>query len=161
MTTAKDVIRDTINNSDFIIKTYLQDLTDADLLVSPVEGMNPVAWQLGHLTAVERSWVEKLRPGSCPALPEGFAEAHTKETAVPHAFKPAGNKADYVKAWDAQHAATLAVLDALPEARLTEPTGVDFAPTVASMLNMIGVHGLMHCGQIVALRRKLGKPVVI
>jgi hypothetical protein len=29
------------------------------------------------------------------------------------------------------------------------------------MLNMIGVHPLMHLGQFVAVRRKAGKPVVI
>ena len=161
MSTPKDIVRETLNNSDMITKLYLDGLSDADLLVSPIEGMNPIAWQLGHLLATERDWVEKISPGSSPALPSGFAEAHTKETASPHSFKPFGTKDDYLSLWSAQHAATLAMLDSLPESRFAEATGIDYAPTVASMLNMIGIHGLMHVGQYVAVRRKLGKPIAM
>jgi uncharacterized damage-inducible protein DinB len=161
MTTAKEVIRSTINMGDMIVKSYLTDLADADLNSPPVAGMNPIAWQLGHILVAERDWIEKIEPGSCPPLPEGFAAAHSKETAAPNSFKPVCTKDDYVKAWDAQHAATLVVLDALPEEKLTTPTGMDFAPTFSAMLNMIGIHSLMHAGQFVAVRKKLGKPVTI
>lgn len=161
MSTPKDMIRETLNNSDMITKLYLDDLSDADLHLSPIEGMNPIAWQLGHLLQTERDWVEKISPGSSPALPSGFAEAHAKETASPNQFKPFATKDDYLSAWNAQHAATLALLDSLPESRLAESTGVEYAPTVASMLNMIGIHGLMHLGQYVAVRRKLGKPLAM
>jgi hypothetical protein len=34
-------------------------------------------------------------------------------------------------------------------------------PTVAALLAMSGTHALMHCCQWVAVRRQLGKPVVI
>ena len=37
----------------------------------------------------------------------------------------------------------------------------EWAPTVAALLAMTGTHALMHCGQFVAVRRQLGKPVVI
>ena len=44
--------------SDFIIKSYLDDLSDADLRLRPVEGMHPIALQLGHLIVAERMFME-------------------------------------------------------------------------------------------------------
>ena len=160
MATAKDMIRSTIGMADMVLTTYLEDLTDDDLLLAPVEGMNPIAWQLGHLIAGEREWVDKVKLGACPPLAEGFEAAHGKETASPNPFKPFASKADYLKAWKAQNAATLAVLDALPDDQLDAATGIDFAPTNAVLFNVIGGHALGHIGQFVAVRRKLGKKVV-
>ena len=107
-----------------IINAYINDLDDADLLLRPVPGMNHIAWQLGHLIAAERHFVEMIKPGSCPALPAGFAEAHSKETS--HADDPSKfhSRAKYQELWKAQRAATLAVLDGVPEADLdkTDPS---------------------------------------
>ncbi len=161
MPTAKDVIRNTIEMANYVMDGYLGDLPEPAFLEVPVAGMNPVAWQVGHLISVERKWIEGIKPGSCPALPDGFDAAHTKETAVPNTFKPVATKDQYLAAWGAQRAATLAFLDALPEDQLDAPSGVDFAPTIAVMLNMTGVHPLMHTGQFVAVRRKMGMPVKI
>ena len=50
------------------------------------------------------------------------------------------------------------------EAGLDEPSPEkmrSFFPTVGSVLMMAGSHEMMHTGQIAAIRRKLGKPVVI
>ena len=81
--------------------------------------------------------------------------------APPNAFKPTYTKADYLQAWDAQHVATLKVLDALPEDQLSTLSGLSFAPTYSDMLNMIGIHAMMHVGQFVAVRKSLGKPITI
>ena len=161
MPTAKDVIRSTIETADFLVNTYLADLSDDDMYVSLGGDSNSIAWQLGHLIVSERQSVETLKPGSCPALPERFAESHTKETGWPNAFEKVGLKDDYLKAAAAQRAATLAVLDGLTDEELDAPTGVDYAPTTYLLFNMVGIHILMHIGQFVALRRKLGKPVVM
>jgi uncharacterized protein (DUF1330 family) len=56
------------------------------------------------------------------------------------------------------------VLDGIPEPDLdkTDPEKYpEWAPTVAALLAMTGTHALMHCGQFVAVRRQLGKPVTI
>jgi hypothetical protein len=161
MATAKDVIHLTIESADMFVKGYLHDLSDDDILTVPVDGMNPIAWQLGHMLSVHRDWLDAVIPGSAPELPEGFAAAHSKGAASPNPFKPVATKADYLGAWEEQRAAVLAVLDALPDAALDAETGIPFAPTVVSLLNTIGVHALGHAGQFVAVRRKLGKPVVI
>jgi hypothetical protein len=161
MTTAKDVIRLTLGSADQIMNAYIGDLSEDDLLVPPFAGSNPIAWQLGHIIAGERGMLEELKPGSSPPLPEGFAEAHDKETAAPKTFKPFCKKDEYLRLWQAQRAATLAALDTIADDQLDASTGVSYAPTTAAMLNMIGVHPLMHLGQFVAVRRKAGKPVVI
>ena len=85
--------------------------------------MNHIAWQLGHLISAEHRFVEMVKPGSCPALPGGLRQAHTKETSTlddPAKFYPL---ATYQKLWKAQREATLAVLDSVPESDLdkTDP----------------------------------------
>ena len=160
----KDALKLSIGMSDFIISSYLSDLSDSDILVRPVPGMNHIAWQLGHLISAEHRFVDMVKPGSCPALPAGFDAAHDKEAAKsddPGAFLPLSK---YQELWKAQREATLAVLDSIPESEMdkTDPDKFpEWAPNVASLLAMSGTHALMHCGQFVAVRRLLGKPVLI
>src|SRR5215212_4030232 len=118
---AKDVIRGTIGMSDRILKSYLGDLSDDDLKIRAVDGMNSIAWQLGHLISSERSMLEGVKPGSSPALPEGFEQDHSRDTA--DAADPAKfrSKAEYLKLFDAQRGATMAVLDGLQDADLDRP----------------------------------------
>jgi uncharacterized damage-inducible protein DinB len=163
---AKDVIRASMGMSERIVMAYVGDLDDADLKMPPSEGMNPIAWQLGHLISSERSMIEAIKPGSSPSLPEGFEAAHSTEKAKageldPSAFK---TKAEYLHLWNEQRAATKALLDGLSKTDLDAPAPErmrSFVPTVGDVLALTGSHALMHVGQWVPVRRKLGKPVVI
>ncbi|MBC7965933.1 MAG: DinB family protein, partial [Fuerstia sp.] len=61
------------------------------------------------------------------------------------------------------HEAVIALLDAFPEKKLDDPSPEHFRgmfPTMGSMFLLIATHSMMHAGQIVPLRRELGKPVV-
>jgi hypothetical protein len=157
----KDIIKKSIDMSDFILKSYMGDLSDADIKLVPLEGMNPIALQLGHLIAAERMFAEMLKPGSCPPLPAGFEEAHSlknKEGSDARFL----SKDEYMKLYEAQRAATKAVVDSVPDSDLEDTRGgklPQFAPTVADILNLFGIHSLNHSGQFVAVRRKLGKPI--
>jgi hypothetical protein len=158
----KDVIRSTLDMSDFIIKSYIKDLSDADLRLRPVEGMHPIALQLGHLIVAERMFKEWVQPGSAPPLPEGFQEAHDLKKANGEDSRFA-TKDEYLKLWDEQRAATIAVLDSVSDAELDDNRGgklPEFMPTVGAVLNMAGVHAINHSGQFVAVRRMLKKPIV-
>lgn len=160
----KAVSLQSLNFSDHITKTYLGDLSDADLLVRAIPGMQHIAWQLGHLISVERSTIEAIAPGSCPALPEGFDARHTKEAGAsddPAAFY---TKAQYLEAWDKQRAATIAVLDRMSEEELDAAAPEQWRkmiPTAGLCFNFLGGHVLMHVGQYVAVRRLLNKPITI
>jgi hypothetical protein len=161
---AKDMIRSSLQMSDRVINSYIGDLEDGDLLIRAVPGMNHIAWQLGHLIASERHFVELVRPGSCPPLPDDFEAGHGRKATQEDDPSKYYSRARYQELWKTQREATNRVLDEVPETELdrTNP-GVfpDFAPTVGALLNMCGAHAVMHCGQFVAVRRKLNKPVLI
>jgi hypothetical protein len=160
----KDALRATMDSSDMIVKQYVGDLSDDDMRMIPIEGMNPIALQIGHLIAAEQMFIEIIKPGTSPKLPDGFAEKHSiKEGAKDDASRYL-TKEEYLRLWDAQRAASKAALDAVSEADLDKPSPerfAAFAPTWGALFNMVGVHPLMHAGQFVAVRRKVGKGIVI
>jgi hypothetical protein len=162
----KDMIRQSMDFSERIVMSYIGDLEDADLKIPPSEGMNPIAWQIGHLISTERRMLQDVKPGASPALPEGFEAAHSTEKAKAGALDPSAfkSKAEYLKLWKAQRAATKAVLDGLSEADLDTASPENwrkFMPTLGDLFGLVGSHTLMHAGQFVPVRRKLGKPVMI
>lgn len=160
---AVQAIRQGLNQADMISKSYIGDLSDADLLVRPTPGSNHIAWQLGHLIRSEHEMIDEIAPGVMPSLPAGFAEKYTPESAK---FDSAGafhGRDVYLKAYEAQRAGTLKALDGLSESDLDKPSPERFrsyAPTWGDLLILQGVHWLMHAGQWAVVRRKLGmKPL--
>ncbi len=159
----KQAILETMGTARYITNEYLADLSDAELLVRPVAGMNTIAWQLGHLIASECKMLRSVG-ASMPELPAGFEERHTPETAKLDDPGKLSNKQTYLDLWDRVRKAATAALAALPDARLAEEAPEDvrsYAPTVGSVYLMVGMHELMHSGQWVAVRRKLNKPIKI
>ena len=104
-----------------------------------------------------------VRPGTMPALPEGFGQKHTKETSKsddPRAFL---TKQDYLSIYTPQRAATLAALATVSDAEFDQPPPPDFAGftrSVGDLLSLIGTHWTMHTGQWAVIRRKLGRPPI-
>lgn len=159
---AKEAILQTISLSDMIIDKYLGDLDDEALFVMPVEGMNHVAWQLGHLISSERGMVEGIKPGSCPPLPEGFDTAHAKDQGTGTDRSKFHTKAQYLDAWKTQRAATRALLETMSDADLDAPAPeklLRMCPNVGQVFNLTGLHAMMHVGQFVAVRREQKRPV--
>ena len=161
--TGKDVIKNTIDLCHEVLTTYLSDLSDADLFIRPVPGMNHIAWQLGHLVAAEHQMLTQAGY-KMPDLPEGLAEAHANETAKSDDQAKFHKKEQYLAWMGQQREGTLAALGALPEADLDKPSPEpmrSYAPTIGAVFNLVGIHQMMHGAQFVAVRRKLGKPVSI
>jgi len=161
---AKDAIRQTLGLSTHVVKEYVKDLSDAELLKRPGPGSNHLAWQLGHLIASECQLLDAIKPGAAPGLPGGFAEAHTKETTGIDDAAKFSKKQQYLDLMDKVNAASLAALDKFSEADLDQPSPENFRkmfPTMGSMFLLIATHPLMHAGQFVPVRRALGKPIVI
>ena len=161
--TTKDAIKNTCDVCHEVLTTYLSDLTDADLLVRSVPEANHSAWQLGHLITAEREMMTTAGY-EMPDLPADFAEAYTPETSKSDDAAKFHEKDEYLALLGQQRAATLATLDALPEADLDKPAPESmrsYVQTIGGIFNLIGLHELMHAGQFVAVRRKLGKPILI
>jgi hypothetical protein len=160
MTAAKNILRQSIEVSQMVARVYIEDLSDADLLVRSAPGANHIAWQLGHaITSTRRMLAALGQPA--PALPEGFEAAYTKETSTSDDPAKFAAKAEYLALMDQMKAAALAAVEATPESDLDAPGPESmraYAPTVGAVLMMLGSHWLMHAGQFVPIRRKLGKP---
>jgi hypothetical protein len=158
----KDILRQVLEMSHMITHAYVDDLSDADLLVRSVPGCNHIAWQLGHLVVGTRHMLAALGHPS-PDLPAGFAAAHSRETAALDDPKRFATKSEYLALAERMKSASLAAIDATPDAALDQPgpeSMREYAPTVASVLMLVGSHWLMHAGQFVPIRRKLGKPAM-
>jgi nucleotide-binding universal stress UspA family protein len=162
MSAANELLRQAIERSHALIRAYVEDLTDEELLVRSVPGSNHIAWQLGHIIGGVRKMLGGLgRPAF--ALSEGFLTAHGKEMAACDDPARFATKAEYLALLDQAKAASLAAVDATPESDLGRPGPEamrEYAPTVGIALMMLGSHGLMHVGQFVPIRRKLGKPAM-
>lgn len=144
----------------FVAQGYLQDLTDEDLMRRPVENANHIAWQWGHLISSEHDLNNMVCPDSMPALPEGFAEKHNKETASNDDPADFCTKEEYLSAMEEQRAGTLALLDTLSDEDLQKPSPEklqQLGATVGAVIAAQSAHWMMHAGQWVIVRRQLGK----
>ena len=74
--TAKDAIKYEMDLSLNVIRTYLSDLSDADLMLRPAKGANHLAWQLGHLIHSEAD----LLNGACPGAAPDFLQVSRRPT---------------------------------------------------------------------------------
>lgn len=145
----------------FVVHSYLEDLADDDLFVRPLETMNHIAWQLGHLIAGEHSHIEQVVPQSMPRLPDHFVEQHSKETAGSNDRARFLTKAAYLRLMEQQRAGTLSVLATLSDEELSQPSPEPiryFGPTVGCVFAGESAHWMMHAGQWAVVRRKLGRP---
>jgi hypothetical protein len=161
---AKDALKLALTSTQDIVKMYLSDLSDADLLVRPAPGANHIAWQLGHLVSAEGYLLGSEMPGAVyPELPKGWDEQHSKEAAAMDPPKGFPTKAEYLALFNKVRAATLENLAKMPDAALDKPVEgrmKEFAPTVGALLVLTSNHTMMHAGQFTCVRRKLGKPVL-
>ena len=156
----KVAITESLRQANNVCSAYLEDLTDAELLARPLPGVNHLAWQLGHLISAENWMIETILPGSMPALPAGFKEKHSGDTAGSDDPKVFSAKAEYLKLAGEQRAATLAALEKLSDDDLGKPTpeSLNWAgETLTSVFVMQATHWLMHAGQWAVTRRKLGR----
>jgi hypothetical protein len=157
---AKDAVRALMSTADFMVDSYLSDISPQEMFVRPATSANHLAWQLGHLVSAETRLVEAAAPGSMPALPEGFAERHSKETASSDNPADFLSKDEYLKLAKTVRAATLKALESISDADLDKPVTGRVPPFVkrgGECFVTAGGHWILHAGQWVVLRRHLGR----
>ena len=136
---AKEAIRNVVEFCSTVSRGYVDDLTDRELFVRSVPTANHIAWQLGHLVGSEHQMLTMLGH-KAPALPSGFAEAHTKETATSDDPAKFFKKAEYLGLADKLHAATLAAIDTTPASELDKPSPEPmrgYAPTMGDRKSVV------------------------
>jgi hypothetical protein len=157
--TAKDILRQMLEFSHMLVRYYIGDLSDADLLVRSVPGSNHIAWQMGHMITGTRHMLKELGQAA-PELPAGFEAAYTAETSASDDPSKFATKAEYLALTDQMKEASLKAIEATPENSFDQPgpeSMREYAPTVGSALMILGSHWMMHAGQFIPIRRKLGK----
>ncbi len=161
---AKDAIRSSFNLSDSVLKAYVGDLSDAELLLRPGDGCNHIAWQLGHLISSEIQLLQGVSSQAPTELPAGFVENHSKENAGSDDATKFLKRDEYLELYSNVRAASLAALDDATDAEL-DADGPEhmraYCPTNGDMYGLIANHPMMHAGQFVIVRRKTGKPIVM
>lgn len=143
-----------------IANGYLADLTDADLFIRPVAGMNHIAWQLGHLIAGEHGMAAAVGV-AVPELPADFVDAHADSTSKSDDRSRFCTKARYVELLQKIREAVEAHLKNVSAEQFDQPAPESmrsYAATVGAVFALLSAHELMHAGQWVAVRRVLGKP---
>ena len=156
----KTAIKAAIDTANMISTSYLGDLTDQEMMHRPATGCNHIKWQVGHLIASENSMINQCIPGALPALPEGFAEKYSKETAGSDDAAAFDSKEDLMKLYKQQRAGTLAALESLSDADLDKqgPEEIrNYCPTFGAAFLMQDAHWMMHAGQWAVVRRQLGR----
>lgn len=160
----QQAITSAMDISMMVLRQYLSDLSDADLLRRPGNGCNHLAWQLGHLISSECGLLDAICPGAAPALPPGFKEKHDKANAGSDNPADFNTKQQYLELMETVRAASQKALKGMSDADLDKPSPESlrkFFPTVGQIWVLIATHPLMHAGQFVPVRRALGKPVLI
>jgi uncharacterized damage-inducible protein DinB len=159
-----EAIQTALRSTQFLLTSYISDLSDQDLLVRPADGANHIAWQLGHLITSEKSLVTRQLPqAKYPELPAGFAERHGMGADVQGGEAGFSGTQQYRDLFNQVRQATLETVGALADSDLDRPAEGDIAklaPTVGDVLVLVSNHTLMHGGQFTVVRRKLGKPVL-
>src|SRR5205823_3653372 len=140
---AREAIKLSIDGGNMVSLEYLKDLTDEELMHRPHPGCNHINWQMGHLIVSENNLINQVMPGAMPALPAGFAEKYTKDTAKSDDRKSFASKAELMAVYQKQRDATLAALAKQTDADLDKPTSMPWAPNVASVFSLQGGHWLM------------------
>lgn len=161
---AQDVLKASLKTTQMIFHSYVNDLTDAELLERPGPGCNHLAWQLGHLISSNSSILNTIAPGAAPTLPAGFDDQHSKAMATSQDYSGFLTKEQYLELFRKLDEATLATFDRLTEDDLDKPSPENWRgkfPTLGSLAVLLASHTMMHVGQWVPIRRRLQKPVLI
>jgi uncharacterized damage-inducible protein DinB len=160
---AHSAIKAALATAEMIGLAYLEDLSDNEMMVRPVEGCNHIKWQLGHLIVSENKMINAAVPGALPDLPLGFAQRYASDKSNDDAAISFDSKDELLQLYRQQRAATLRTLDGLTEQQLDAETHESirsYAPTVGTAFVMQDSHWMMHAGQWAVVRRKLGrKPI--
>jgi hypothetical protein len=155
-----ETVRSVLTASDFIVQSYLGDITDAEMFERPTPDANHIAWQLGHLINAEARLVAAAAPSFAFQLPEGFAERHAAAMATSDNPTDFLKKDEYLQLAREVRLYTLRALETVSAQDADKPvTGrvPPFVTRVGDAFALIGAHWIGHGGQWAVLRRKLGR----
>jgi len=147
--TVRDVFLMEINRTNRILLRTLEDLSADELQRSPVTGLSPVIWQVGHVAATDAYFA-----GMCGAdltLPEAFTGLFGRNTG---GAKPYPGLGDVKAVYEAGQQALEALTQSAEMGRAIESKNFK---TVADALSFNCFHRGYHIGKICTLRALMGR----
>lgn len=157
-------IATTLRGSMRIVKKYVEDFSAEDLTHRPCDGCHPIAWQLGHLISSQAFLLNMVSPNADAGVPQSFHDRYAKGTGGPDDNGPYQTAQEYMDLFDRVNNVIEAELAKLSDEDLDAPAPEKFRerfPSIGHLYILMASHPLMHAGQFVPVRRKLGKPVVV
>lgn len=153
-----DAMAFSLRASKLFLHRIIEGMKPEELLAQPLPELNSIAWMFGHLALVDRRQLKWLGVTELPALPEGF-EARFKTTGTAAvAQSDLGEPSEIIAIFDTHRDALIAALPSIDPSFFAQPTEVIrpwFADKGEATLFM-GLHTMLHVGQISAIRRALG-----
>lgn len=155
----KEAIKSSLRQTDMIVASYLNDLTDEELMARALPGTNHIAWQLGHLVGSERWLINKVFPERIAPLPDGFEAKHKTATSTSDNASDFLSKEEYLTLAKMVRDQALLLLDEQSDTDLDKPVAglPPMVQNVGDLFNFLGAHWLMHAGQWALIRRKVGR----
>ena len=147
--TVRDVLLNDVGRTNRILLRTLGDLTNDEAQRSPVSGLSPVIWQVGHLAASDAYFAGLC--GSGITLPDGFGALFGRGTGGVKAYP---SLAEVTPLYERAHAALEAVVQSAELGR--EVDSKNFK-SVADTLSFACFHRGYHIGKICTLRGLLGR----
>jgi hypothetical protein len=135
------------------------DLTAADWEHRAVPGSNCAAWLVGHLILTERRALALAGVTDLPELPEGFETRFGRDGSAPQA-EHFGDATILIPLFDKHRQLLLAAVAKMSPEALDAPLPKPNPrfKTFGEFFTFMGLHVIMHAGQISTIRRSLGRP---
>ena len=158
MPTANETIAFALGTAQKLLHRYVADLSAEEYLHRPAPKANCTAWLIGHLTLSDRGVLKRLG-APLPELPDGFEHRFSRDEGCPQA-QEFGDVKQIVAVFDEHRNRLIAAVKAATPAQLEQKLDkpIAMAATVGEALEFVAVHTAMHAGQIVMIRRSLGRP---
>ena len=159
-TRCQDLLCVQLGYNQYVLKSNLEGLTDAEGLVEPAVGGNPLSWILGHTLNARSEMLSIL--GGNPLLTTEEAAPYQRggqPDPVALAALPLSTLASRFHAAQEEVVSGIQALgdEALAAAAPFSPAGNDHE-TLGTLIAGLIFHESYHLGQIGLLRRLLGKP---
>jgi uncharacterized damage-inducible protein DinB len=155
---AREQIIFTRDNTNLV----LSDISPDRWYEQPVEGVNHVAWQVGHIAMAQYGLALLRQRGRQPLdrelMPKPFMRAFAKDSTPASSAEDALAVADILDVFNRVHSQVLKELESYPLEQLgeeVEPPYVGQATRLGALL-MSAHHEMLHAGQIGMMRRLLG-----
>jgi uncharacterized damage-inducible protein DinB len=152
-----------LRSSHLFLHRMIDDLKPSDFESQPIPGINSISWLIGHMTLIDRRMLTWLGVTNLVSLPDGF-EAAFITTKLPATIQnQLGDPHVIVAEFDRNRAQLINALPSVDPSLFALDTEIKrpFFSDRGEATLFMGLHTMMHTGQISAIRRALGYPPLL